>query len=47
MPRRFPTTLKRIRQLAAQRNVRFTLKAQQELTMLGWGFVGEDCEKDL
>ena len=42
MPR-FPTTLKRIRLLAAQRNVRFTLKAQQELAGLGWGFDAEDA----
>jgi hypothetical protein len=43
MPRRFPVTLKRIRLLAAQRNVRFTLKAQQELAGLGWGFDAEDA----
>jgi hypothetical protein len=45
MPRRFPVTLKRIRRLAAQRNVRFTLKAQQELAGLGWGF-DEEHEED-
>lgn len=43
MPRWFPVALKRIRLLAAQRNVRFTLKAQQELAGLGWGFDAEDA----
>lgn len=43
MPRWFPVTLRRIRLLAAQRNVRFTLKAQLELAMLGWGFDAEDA----
>ena len=43
MPCSFSITLKRIRRLAAQRCVRFTLKAQQELTLLGWGFDTEDA----
>ncbi len=43
MPRSSSITLKRIRRLAAQRCVRLTLKAQQELTVLGWGFDTEDA----
>lgn len=43
MPRWFPVALKRIRKFAAQRNVRFTLKAQQELAVFGWGFDAEDA----
>jgi len=43
MPRSFSVTLKRIRRLAAQRCARFTLKAQQELALLGWGFDTEDA----
>jgi hypothetical protein len=46
MPRWFPVALKRIRKLAAQRNVRFTLKAQQELAVFGWGFDAEEHEED-
>jgi hypothetical protein len=40
MPRWLPSVLRRIRDLASRRQVRFTLKAQRELARLG--FDGED-----
>jgi hypothetical protein len=43
MARWFPAILRRIRQLATQRSVRFTLKAQQELALLDWSFDAQDA----
>jgi MqsR (Motility quorum-sensing regulator) toxin of toxin-antitoxin system len=44
MPRRWLTlALREIRQLAAQRKVRFTLKAFQEIGRLGMGFDEDDA----
>jgi hypothetical protein len=44
-PRWLPTILVRIRELAAQREVRFTMKALRELAGLGMGLDEEDaCE---
>lgn len=45
MPRWLPRVLTRVRELAVQRRVRFTLKARRELAALGLGLDQEDaCE---
>jgi hypothetical protein len=43
MPRWLPKVLTRVRELAAQRRVRFTLKAIRELPTLGLGLDAEDA----
>lgn len=43
MPRWLPRILIRVRQLAAARRVRFTLKARQELGALGLGLDEDDA----
>lgn len=43
MPRWLPKVLARIRELAAARRVRFTLKARRELALLGAGLDEEDA----
>lgn len=43
MPRWLPKVLTRVRKLAAQRKVRFTLKALREFPALGLGLDAEDA----